>query len=82
VPLTAAAVSINMTVTQPTNAGDLRIYPGGGVTPPTSVINYGPGQTRANNAIAPLGVSGELGTRCDQASGTVHLILDINGYFE
>lgn len=82
VPITAAAVSINMTVTQPTNAGDLRIYPGGGFTPSTSVINYGPGQTRANNAIAPLGVSGELGTRCDQASGTVHLILDINGYFE
>jgi len=47
-----------------------------------SSINYVAGQTRANNAIAPLNGLGELAVRCSQASGTAHFILDVNGYFE
>jgi hypothetical protein len=42
-------------------------------------MNWRPGQTRANNAIVPLGPSGDLGVHVDQASGTVHLIIDVNG---
>jgi plastocyanin len=79
-PATARAVSINVTVTQPTAAGDLRLFPGGAPLPLVSTINYRAGQTRANNAIASLGATGNLSVKCDQGSGTVHLVIDVNGY--
>lgn len=82
VPATAKAVSLNVTVTQPTLAGDLRLYPDGAVLPLSSTINYRGGQTRANNAILGLGVLGGLAVRCDQPAETTHLIVDVNGYFQ
>jgi hypothetical protein len=71
-----------VTITQPTAAGDLRVYPGGSALPGASAINYGSGQSRANNAVVPLGALGDLAIHCDQVSGTVHLIIDTNGYFQ
>jgi len=83
IPTTAKAVSLNVTVTSATGAGDLRIFAGGTPQPLVSTINYRAGQTRANNAVAALGASGDLLVRCDQAGGTtVHMIIDVNGYFE
>ncbi|HTO87870.1 MAG TPA: hypothetical protein VMR54_10130 [Thermoanaerobaculia bacterium] len=81
IPATAKAVSINVTITQPDADGDLRLYPGGGLSPPlVSTINYRAGQTRANNAMVSLGASGDITVKCDQAFGLVHLLVDINGY--
>ena len=82
IPLTAKAVSLNLTVTQPTAQGNVRVYPAGTLFPLVSTVNYGAGQTRANNAIASLSAFGEVAVRCSQASGTVHVIVDVNGYFE
>jgi hypothetical protein len=82
IPATAQAVSFNFTITQPTGLGDLRTFPGGGTLPLVSTMNWRPGQTRANNAIVPLGPSGDIVAHVDQASGTVHLIIDVNGYFQ
>jgi hypothetical protein len=83
VPVDAKALSLNLTVTGAAAAGDLRLYPGDSSAPSTSAINYGAGQTRANNAVAAVGQDGigSLTLRCDSA-GTVHLILDVNGYFK
>jgi hypothetical protein len=81
VPATAQAVSLNITVTQPTQAGNVRLFPAGGAVPITSTLNYAAGQTRANNAVIGLGDGGELTVRCAPA-GSTHLILDVNGYFE
>jgi hypothetical protein len=81
VPATAKAVSVNVTVTGPTGSGDLRLYPSGTTLPLVSAINYAAGRTRANSAVVALG-TGALTARCDQAVGTVHFILDVNGYFE
>lgn len=47
-----------------------------------STMNFSPGQTRANNAIIVLGARGTLAVTSGQGSGTVHFILDTNGYFE
>jgi hypothetical protein len=81
VPPTAKSVSVNITVTQPTSAGHLILFPGG--TPPgVSNINFRAGQTRANNAIVPLSASGTLSVADGQSSGTTHFILDVNGYFQ
>lgn len=82
IPLTAKALSINLTITQPAALGTLRLYPGGSGASNASAMNYRAGQTRANNAVALLGVGGGLGVRCDQLSGTVQVIIDVNGYFE
>jgi hypothetical protein len=83
IPVTAKAISFNVTVTGPTGAGDLRIFQGGAALPLVSTINYGVGQTRANNGVATLGAAGDLSVRCDQAgTSTTHMILDVNGYFQ
>jgi hypothetical protein len=82
VPAAAKAVSVNVTVTQPTAAGNLRLYPSGIPRPLASTINYVPGLTRANNAVVPLGSLGEMAVYCAQASGNAHFILDVNGYFQ
>jgi hypothetical protein len=82
IPVTAQAVSFNYTITQPTAQGDLRAFPAGGSLPVVSTMNWRPGQTRANNAIIPLGPGGDVVIHVDQATGTVHFIIDVNGYFE
>lgn len=82
VPATARAVSLNVAVTGPTTAGYLRLFPAGGAEPLSSALNYRAGLTRANNAIVGLGGAGEIAVRVGQASGTVHVIVDVNGYFE
>lgn len=82
IPATATAVSVNVTVTAPTIAGNLRLYPAGQPLPLVSTVNYAAGQTRANNAVVPLDASGAFTIRCAQASGTAHAIVDVNGYFE
>ena len=80
VPASAKAVSVNLTVTEPTTAGNLVVFPTG-TTPGTSTVNYAARQTRGNNAVVSLGASA-VSIRCNQASGTAHVILDVNGYFQ
>jgi hypothetical protein len=82
IPSTAQAVSVNLTVTQPSTAGYLTLYPAGLPLPLASSMNFRAGQTRSGNAIVPLNPSGELAVRCGQASGTVHFVLDVNGYLQ
>ena len=81
IPLTAKALSVNLTATGSTSPGHLRLHPGGGPIPEASSLNYAVGQTRANNAVVPVSRFGELAVYCGQATGTVHFILDVNGYF-
>ncbi len=83
IPTTATAISANITITRPTIAGYLTLYPSGSTPPLASVINFRPGQTRANNAIVPLGASGRLDVLCGMPGGnSIDFILDLNGYFQ
>lgn len=83
IPSGAKSISANVTVTQPSAGGHLTVYPGGTPVPATSTINFRAGQTRANNAIVPLGANGTVSAVSGQPSGaTVHFILDVNGYFQ
>jgi hypothetical protein len=81
IPATAGAVSVNVAVTAATQAGNLRLYPAGTPLPLASSINYISGQTRSNNAIVTLN-GGAMAVFVGQADGTVHFILDVNGYFQ
>jgi uncharacterized repeat protein (TIGR01451 family) len=82
IPATAWALSVNATVTAATAVGNLRMFPGGTPLPTVSALNYAAGQTRGNNSIVSLGAGGDVTARANQASGTSHFILDVNGYFE
>ena len=82
IPVTAKAISANVTVTQPGAPGHLSLFPAGFALPFVSSINFGAGQTRANNATLPLGAGGAITVRSFLLGGTVHFILDVNGYYE
>jgi hypothetical protein len=81
IPLTARAVSVNLTVTGGTGNGNVRLYPADVPVPTASTVNFTAGLTRANNAISLLGTDGDVAVLLSSA-GTVHVIIDVNGYFE
>ncbi len=83
IPLTAKALSINLTATGSTAPGNIRLFPAGQAVPNISTINYAAGQTRANNAVIALNASGAMAAFVGQPAGTtVHLIVDVVGYFQ
>ena len=66
IPTTASAVSLNLTIVNPTAlAGDLRIAPFPGAFPDVSTSNYYQNETIANGAIVPLGAVAVPGTDPD-----------------
>jgi glucose/arabinose dehydrogenase len=80
---TARSLSVNLTVTGPTAAGFLTVYPADGPTPPlASSINFAAGDTRANNAVVTLAASGAGLKVFNGSSGSVDLVIDVNGWFE
>ncbi|HTD53665.1 MAG TPA: hypothetical protein VK780_11640, partial [Thermoanaerobaculia bacterium] len=83
VPSAARALTINVTVTQPsTGPGFLTFYPDGTARPIASTVNYRAGQTRANNSILTLGPAGDFQIWCGQGSGTADVVVDVFGYFQ
>jgi hypothetical protein len=69
-------------VVQAGAAGDLRLFPGDLALPLASAINFRGAQTRTNNAILLLSAdTGSLVVQND-AGAAVHLVLDVNGYFQ
>ena len=83
IPPSASSVAINVAVTQPaTGPGFLSFYPGGTSPPLVSTLNYSAAQTRANNAVVSLGAAGDVAVHCGQGSGTAHVVIDVNGYFQ
>jgi lysophospholipase L1-like esterase len=85
IPATAKSVVANFTVVGATGGGHLQAWAADQPQPGTSVINFTAGQVRANNAILQLSSDG-LGMVTVQpvvlGGGTVHLIVDVSGYFE
>jgi uncharacterized repeat protein (TIGR01451 family) len=81
VPADARAVVLNITVVQPTDVGDLRLFPAGTAAPLASTINFGAGAVRANNAIISLGAGGRLAVQCDMPTGSTHVLIDVAAYF-
>jgi hypothetical protein len=79
VPSDAKAISANVTVTQATAPGSLALAPGG--ASPGGTVSYSAGQTRANNVLLALDAAGALDAVALQPSGSVHVVLDVNGAF-
>jgi hypothetical protein len=89
IPATAKALSLNLTVTNPTNGGSLTAFPGDAAGSATSVINFDPAETIANNAVLILSLAGDGSLSVKPAivpiggtQGTVDFIVDVDGYFQ
>ncbi len=79
IPSDASAVSVNITVTQPTAPGYIAAYPTGSV-PNSSTLNFVAGQTVPNAAIVRIGTGGSI-TLKNASVGTTHIIVDVTGYY-
>ncbi len=75
-----AAVAVNLTVTQSTQAGTLTVYSGPGNVPSTSNLNYVAGQTVANMTIAQLSSTGTIRI-LNRSGGSTQIIADVSGYY-
>ncbi len=84
IPASATAVSVNASAVAPTTAGEIRLFPGNGISPNPPVVSlvFAAGQTRANNALVYLSTDG-LQTIAAQnlATGSTHFLLDVNGFY-
>ena len=88
VPNTAKAAAMNVTAILATDGGDLRIWPYQSPVPLASVINFSTADfALANGAIIPLANIGgvDISVQTDMpvnSTGTVHLVIDVTGYFQ
>jgi hypothetical protein len=81
VPSGAKAISANVTVTEPSAMGFVNVFTAGVPPPVTSIVNYVAGATRSNNALIRLNGTGQVAVRC-APSGSTHVVIDVNGYFQ
>ncbi|MFE5583924.1 right-handed parallel beta-helix repeat-containing protein [Kitasatospora sp. NPDC056531] len=74
----AAAVTLNVTVTEPGAQGHLTVYPHGDALPDASNLNFLPGETIPNQVVVPV-KDGKISLY--NASGApLHLVVDEFGY--
>ena len=83
VPSGAVAVAANVTVTGSTAPGAVRLGPAG-TTPSLDTLLFRAGQTRADNVrLGLFGTpTGSITVVSNIPSGTVHLIVDVTGYWQ
>ena len=74
-----SAVVLNVTVTNPTAASYLTVYPSYGGRPTTSNLNFAAGQTAANRVIVPMDGNGQV--RIYNAFGDADVIADVGGVY-
>ena len=78
VPPNAAAVSANVTITEPAGSGFLTVFPCQDALPVVSSINYVAGQTVAN--LVQIGVSS--GTICVHSLRRAEVVIDLQGTYD
>lgn len=73
-------VILNVTVTQPTAAGEVTVFPTGTSEPAAPNIVFLAGQTRPNLVVVPVGSNGQV--RFANRTGSTHLLADVVGWFD
>jgi hypothetical protein len=79
------AVDVNVTVTEPTTAGNLTAWAGAGAAPDASTVNFAPGQTVANHAVVPVSldrVTGQPYVSVRNSNGLTHVVVDVQGWYD
>lgn len=89
VPSGAAAVALNVTAVDATATGYLTVYPTGEATPLESVLNFEPGPAGCTtidcvvpNLVITQLSSGNQVTIYNGSTGTVNVVVDLEGYFD
>ncbi|MBV8520375.1 MAG: hypothetical protein JO197_23490 [Acidobacteria bacterium] len=82
VPTTAKAVSLNVTVTQASQASWLAVWPSGTARPVVSMINFEPTDPALANGIIVGLSSATQDLSVYNNFGSVHVIIDVTGYFQ
>ncbi|MEV6211216.1 right-handed parallel beta-helix repeat-containing protein [Kitasatospora sp. NPDC051914] len=73
------AVTLNVTVTEPSDRGFLTVYPHGDERPTASSLNWTPGLTAAN--LVTVQARDGKAAFYNGSGGTVHVVADLFGYF-
>jgi hypothetical protein len=73
------AVAANITVTEPTGAGFITVWPSGRSRPLASNLNFQTGTTVANAAVIGVGPGGTI--EIYNSSSSSHVVVDITGWF-
>jgi hypothetical protein len=83
VPATAKAISGNVTAVTPPSSGSFQFFSGDDQPGVATTISFAARKTRANNLILKLAGSGSgtLGV-ASTGSGPVHMVIDVNGFFQ
>ena len=82
VPAGATAVAYNLTVTNTTAGGHLRLFPAGSPLVDASVINWpGAGYSRANGSVVGVPASRQL-TVYNGSGGPADTLIDTLGYYQ
>jgi hypothetical protein len=79
IPSGTKAVVLNVTVTRPTAAGHLIVYPYGAARPNVSNLNFVAGQTVPNLVTAAVDSAGRVSIY--NSAGTSHVVADLAGYY-
>jgi len=78
VPSNAGSVMLQITATDQSAAGFVTVHPSGRSRPTVSNLNHEPGVAVGNTAIVQLGANGNV---CLFSERSVHMIVDVVGYF-
>lgn len=78
IPPGVSAVALNITAVSPSAAGYATVWPCDVARPEASNLNFDAGAIVANGVIAPVGASGKV---CIFSNSTMHLLVDIAGWF-
>lgn len=79
IPMDAVSVVLNVTVTDATDASFLAVRPALDPANVVSNLNFGPGDTVANQVTVKIGSNGEIWFH--NQTGQVHVVADLAGYY-
>ena len=74
------AMVLNVTVTEPTNAGYVTVWPAGESLPNASSLNFTAGETVPNLVITKVGTNGAVSLF--NSDGETHIVVDLLGWFD
>jgi len=74
-----AAVAMTVTVTQPSSAGFVTVWPSGAARPLASNLNFNRGESPSNLVVVKVGSNGKVSVL--NSAGTSHVVIDVAGWY-